>query len=278
MRIVKSASKHYSPLRYPGGKSSLAGFIASLIEDNNIKNCNYVEPYAGGAGAALTLLFLEKVESIVINDLDRAIYSFWKSVLQKTDEFVDRIYNATLTIEEWEKQRAVYYSRTAKQLDIGFAAFYLNRTNRSGIIEAGPIGGMNQTGEWGIDARFNKAGLIDRITNIASYKSRIVVSNQDGIELLQKVHRDKNTFVYLDPPYYAKGSSLYLNHYVQKNHTHLAEFLNRHNKFYWMLTYDNLNQIKELYKDRRQYEFGLFYHIDLPRTGKEVLILSDKIN
>ncbi|MBP8115541.1 MAG: DNA adenine methylase [Chitinophagaceae bacterium] len=276
--IVKSPSKHYSPLRYPGGKAGLSGYLSTLIKNNNIKDCTYVEPYAGGAGAALTLLFLEKVDCIIINDLDKAIYSFWKSILTHTDKFVDKIKNAKLTIAEWHRQREIYRNKKSNQLELGFAAFYLNRTNRSGIIEGGPIGGINQTGKWLIDARFNKTELISRIRNIASYKARIKVTNKDGIELLKELHKNKNYFIYLDPPYYVKGSCLYLNHYQQDNHEKLANFLNKHNKFYWVLTYDNVSQIKDLYSDRRLYDFSFNYHIDLPKLGREILVLSDKIN
>jgi DNA adenine methylase len=236
-----------------------------------------VEPYAGGAGAALTLLFLEKVDSIIINDLDKAIYSFWKAILNHTDKFVEKIQNVEISIEEWRRQKEIYRNKRSTQLDLGFAAFYLNRTNRSGIIEGGPIGGVNQTGKWLIDARFNKADLIERIKNIASYKSRIKVSNKDGIELLKLLHTNKNYFIYLDPPYYVKGSCLYLNHYKQDNHKKLSDFLNKHNKFYWVLTYDNVKEIKELYSKRRLCDFSFNYHVDRPKLGEEILVLSDKI-
>jgi DNA adenine methylase len=236
-----------------------------------------VEPYAGGAGAALTLLFLEKVDSIIINDFDRAIYSFWKSILTNTNEFIDRVMSVDLTMNEWYRQREIYRDKKSKQLDLGFATFFMNRTNRSGIIEGGPIGGVNQTGNWLIDARFNREGLSERIENIASYKSRIRVTNKDGIDLLKEVKKEKEIFVYLDPPYYVKGSCLYLNHYQQNNHTNLANFLNKSNRLNWVMTYDNVPEIKNLYPDRKVFDFSLNYHVDLPKLGKEVLILSDKI-
>jgi DNA adenine methylase len=275
--IVKSASKHYSPLRYPGGKSCLSDFITQTIKLNNIQECTYVEPYAGGAGAALTMLFLEKVDNILINDLDRAIYSFWRAALNQTEALVERIMNAKLTITEWNNQREIYRSKTSSQLDLAFATFYMNRTNRSGIIEGGPIGGAGQKGKWFIDARFNKEDLIERIRNIASYRSRIKVTNKDGIELLKEIHKHKNHFTYLDPPYYIKGSSLYLNHYQENSHVALAKFLNSHNNFYWMLTYDNVPEIKTLYQERKNFEFDLQYHVDLPKLGKELLVTSDKV-
>ena len=276
-KIIKAPSKHYSPLRYPGGKACLSNYLSSLVKINDISSCTYVEPYAGGSGAALTMLFLEKVDNIIINDFDKAIYSFWKSILTNTDAFVEKVNSVNLSMKEWYRQREIYRNKRSKQFDLGFAAFYLNRTNRSGIIEGGPIGGLDQTGEWLIDARFNRKELIERIENIASYKGRIRVMNEDGIELLKKVHKNKNHFIYLDPPYFVKGSCLYLNHYQQDNHEKLAKFLNAHNNCYWVLTYDNVKQIKKLYPDRRLYNFNLNYHVNSPKLGKELLVLSDKV-
>ena len=275
--IVKSPSKHYSPFRYPGGKSCLSVFLSEVIKKNEISNCTYVEPYAGGAGAALTMLFLEKVDNIIINDLDKAIYSFWKSILNNTKDFIEKINSIEVTIDEWYNQKQIYKDKKSNQFDLGFATFFLNRTNRSGIIEGGPIGGNDQSGKWLINARFNKTELIKRIENISSYKSRIRIKNKDGIKLIGDLKGEKNQFIYLDPPYYVKGSCLYLNHYEQDNHQKLANFLNKHNEFYWALTYDNVEQIRNLYKERRNYDFTLNYHIDLPKSGKELLVVSDKV-
>jgi DNA adenine methylase len=275
--IVKSASKYYSPLRYPGGKACLSDFITETIKINAIENCTYVEPYAGGAGAALTMLFLEKVDNIIINDLDRAIYCFWRAVLNQTEALIKKISSVQLTIDEWYQQREIYRSKSSSQIDLAFATFFMNRTNRSGIIEGGPIGGISQKGKWPLNARFNKEDLIHRIRNIASYRSRIKVMNKDGIQLLKEIHKQKNQFIYLDPPYYIKGSSLYLNHYLEGCHIELANFLNAHNNFYWMLTYDNVPEIKALYSKRNNFEFSLQYHVDLPKLGKEILVSSDKV-
>jgi DNA adenine methylase len=276
-KLIQYPSKHYSPLRYPGGKSSLACFFSSLIETNKITDCIYVEPFAGGAGAALNLLFLEKVDSIIINDLDRAIFSFWKSILRDSRRFIEKIKSTDITIDEWYRQKEIYNNSKASTLDLGFSTFFLNRTNRSGIIEGGPIGGIKQKGNWLIDARFNKPELINRIKNIASYESRIMIFNKDGIDLLKDITIENNHFIYLDPPYYIKGSSLYLNHYIHENHIRLAEFLNSSNDLNWVLTYDNVEEIKNLYNSRRFFDFKLNYHIDLPKLGKEILVLSDKI-
>lgn len=277
LKITSNPKKFYSPLRYPGGKASLSIFLYKAISQLNVKDCVYVEPFAGGAGAALTLLFLEKVDRIVINDFDVAISAFWKSIVEDSQRFISKIETIPVTIEEWKKQKAIYADKSSSDFDLGFAAFFLNRTNRSGIIEGGPIGGVDQSGKWPINARFHRKNLSIRIKKIAAYRSRIDVRNIDGIELMEEFYEKSNSFIYIDPPYYMKGSSLYLNFYKDKHHTALASFLNSHPYSNWLLTYDNVPEIRKLYSGRAQMEFDLSYHINMPKSGKEVMILSDKL-
>ncbi len=171
--ITNNPKKFYSPLRYPGGKASLSSFLSKAVEVSEISDCTYVEPFAGGAGAALTLLFLEKVDRIVINDFDIAISSFWESVVYESDKFIERIQTISLTMKEWRKQKDIYMAKSSSTFDLGFATFFLNRTNRSGIIEGGPIGGMEQKGKWLIDARFHRENLVSRVEKISAYKPRL---------------------------------------------------------------------------------------------------------
>lgn len=271
----KNQKFHYSPLRYPGGKTFLFPFFDKVIKDNKLRGITYIEPFAGGAGAALALLFLEKVEKIIINDLDKAIYSFWKSAIFNSEKFIDKINSTPVTIKEWKKQKAIYHNPKAKKLDRGFATFFLNRTNMSGILDGGPIGGIKQQSEWKINARFNKEKLIEKIRQLAQYKNRIAVCNKDGLELIADYLNQKNTFIYLDPPYYEKGSTLYLNHYKKDDHQSLADKLNKNPDAFWLLTYDNKKEIKSLYPDRRIINFSLNYNAYESRKGREIMILSD---
>ncbi len=275
MDIIKSPSKHYSTLRYPGGKASLSNFIERLIYINEIENCTYLEPFAGGAGAALNLLFQENIDSIIINDFDKAIYSFWHSVLNENDKFIDKIHKTSVTIKEWKKQKEIYYNNSVTIFEQGFAAFFLNRTNKSGILTGGVIGGLEQKGKWKIDARFNKEDLTNRIYDIGLYKNRIKLFNKDGISLLKDVKYNKNLFIYIDPPYVNKASNLYLNHYTIQDHKALADYLNSKIKLKWLLSYDNVEIIKKLYAKRKKIEFNLNYHADKFKQGKELLIFSD---
>lgn len=268
---------HYSPLRYPGGKTFLFPFFDKVIKENGLEKVTYVEPFAGGAGAALALLFLEKVDHIVINDLDKAIYSFWKSAIFDSTKFIKKIHRTPVTIKEWKKQKAIYKNPQSLQFERGFATFFLNRTNVSGILDGGPIGGVKQKGNYKIDARFNKEKLASRIHQLSLYKNRISVFNKDGLELIGDYLNKKNTFIYLDPPYFEKGATLYLNHYKKDNHKALADQLNQNPEAFWLLTYDNKKEIKSLYPERRIINFSLNYNAYESRKGREVMIMSDAL-
>jgi|ERR1043166_6548909 DNA adenine methylase len=268
----------HSPLRYPGGKQILGRLLAYLVHCNGASGGVYVEPYAGGAGVALALLFGEHVDRVVINDADACIFAFWRSLLCKTEKFVKLLYKTPITVQEWSRQRKIYvHPKQYSELSVGFATFYLNRCNRSGIImNGGPIGGQKQTGKWKIDARFNRTELERRIRRIALYKDRISVFNLDAIDLLNSqvdaLSRKERRFVYLDPPYYAKGRDLYLNYYEHDDHARLAGHMRRQTKFPWVMSYDNVPQIAALYKDLRQIRFGLDYTARERHAGTELMI------
>lgn len=268
---------HYSPLRYPGGKTFLFSFFDQVIKKNGLQNITYIEPFAGGAGAALALLFLEKVDRIVINDLDKSIYSFWKAAILDSERFISKLNVTPVTIREWKKQKLIYANSQVGYFERGFATFFLNRTNISGILNGGPIGGMGQEGKWKIDARFNKEGLTERIYQLSLYKNRISIFNKDGVELINEYLGKENTFIYLDPPYYEKGATLYLNHYKKDDHEMLANRLNQNPESFWLLTYDDKKEIKSLYPDRKIVNFSLNYNAYESCKGKEVMILSDAL-
>lgn len=272
----------FTPLRYPGGKASLAVFFDKVIQSQGWSNITYIEPYAGGAGAALSLLVQGKVARIVINDYDPAVYAFWKSAVEHPQAFIKRIRNTPLTIEEWKKQKEIYKKKNLKKtLELGFATFYLNRTNRSGVLDAGPIGGMNQSGKWKIDARFNRVTLSERVKLIGKNKDKITVLNLDGVEVIKKYSRKKSSFFYIDPPYYKKGAMLYLNAFNPEKHQELADTLNACAGSNWLLSYDAVDEIKDMYAPRgRKIEtFLLNYSVHHnTKKGSEFMIFSDTIN
>lgn len=273
------AKPSMSPLRYPGGKSSLLDMMESVIHNNELRYYHYAEPYAGGCGLALALMFGGHVSEIHINDIDPAIWSFWHSVLNETDDLVRLVETTPITLNEREKQREVYLkSDITDPLSLGFSTFFLNRTNRSGIIKgAGAIGGKSQVGFYKIDCRFNREDLSDRIRRISKYKERITLYYQDAIEFMKSSSSfSKNTFFFIDPPYYNKGASLYTSFYRPEDHALVAKAVSLLERP-WLVTYDNTLEISKLYENYRQYSFNINYSLQTKRKGDELLITSNDI-
>ncbi len=278
MSPVSARRPIISPLRYPGGKSALYPRLRQMIRDNGMAGCTYVEPYAGGAGAALGLLVTGQVESVVLNDLDPAIYAFWRTLVEAPEYLTRMINKAILNVSEWRKQQNIYLAADMRRPErLGFATFYLNRTNRSGILNGGPIGGMDQTGNYKIDARFNRPELIERIRVLALYRQHIQVSSSNGQEVFRQFAQRHNTFIYADPPYFEKAGSLYLNNFQAAEHASLAKVLNAKPNSTWVLTYDAVPQVDALYPDRRRYTFELNYSARDVRKATESVVLSDSL-
>lgn len=270
----------YSPLRYPGGKTKLAPHIKSIIKRNGLMGCNYVEPYAGGAGVALSLLLDDYVSSITINDADFAVYSFWKAITEHNHEFQVRMLEMPVNMDSWFLQKSIMSNpEKYSLLDVGLATFFLNRTNRSGILKGGVIGGKNQDGNYKIDARFNKAKLLPKIQAIGDASERIKVTNIDASQLLTLINLSDevgSSFVYLDPPYYVKGQGLYRNFYNHDDHCEIRNILSKVD-FDWVVSYDNNEEIKKIYSGYHMIDHALNYSAQWKLKGEEVIIYSKGI-
>jgi DNA adenine methylase len=267
-----------SPLRYPGGKGSLYPHLREVVRTNGLVGGTYVEPYAGGAGAALSLLITGQVRRIVINDLDPAVYAFWRSAVRQPDEFAALTRDAKLDVDEWRRQRELYLSaKRSDYLALGFATFYLNRTNYSGALDGGPIGGLDQSGNYKIDARFNKVALLERLRLISLYARKITVLKKDGLDVISQYAGKDRTFIYADPPYFDKAGSLYMNSFTADDHAELADCLNSRSDCNWLLTYDNVPQVAQLYGTRYRETFTLHYSAHRVTRATEVMVFSDNL-
>lgn len=266
--------RYLSPLRYPGGKGKLANYLKLVFLENDLLGSDYVEPYAGGASVALALLFEDYAQHVHINDLNPGVHAFWRAVLEQPDELCSRIRKANLTIREWHRQKAVYSDPTAVWPDVAWAAFYLNRVNRSGIISGGIIGGTDQTGPWTMEARFNRENLIRRIQKVHRFRSRITLSQEDGLTFLEGWANDESTaFIYLDPPYYVKGEGLYDNFYSHDDHLGVAAVV-RSLDHPWIVTYDAAPEILTMYEGEHSRRYELSYSAGTRQHGSEVMFAS----
>lgn len=272
---------HFTPLRYPGGKGKLAAYVKALLISNSLVDGEYVEPYAGGAGIALELLMQEYVSRIHINDVSALVHGFWWAVLNETENLCRLIVDTPRTIQEWDRQKAILMNPQAYgKLEVGFATFFLNRTNRSGILNGGVIGGRDQSGPWKIDARYNARELAARIQAIARLSSRINLSQKDALQLLSEGAErwPAKTLIYLDPPYYAKGRELYYDFYNHEDHVSVAKVVQaklRRQK--WIVSYDNTEAICEMYADRRRAIYDIGYSARNSRKGSEVMFFCDTL-
>lgn len=270
-----------TPLRYPGGKQKLWPFIDEILIENDLIGGDYAEAYAGGAGIAIELLLRGRVDRIHLNDSCRAIYSFWHSVLHEPERFCRKISRASLTIEEWKKQREVFRARANVHdlFELGYATFYLNRCNRSGILNGGVIGGLNQHGPWKMDARFPRNDLITRVESIAEKRNRIRIRNWDAARFIKEYvpRLQLRSLVYFDPPYFRKAERLYYNHYQASDHAEIAELIQSAVQRLWLVSYDESSELLEHYSGRKHFGYKTQYSAASAYKGVEVFIFDDKL-
>ena len=269
-----------TPLRYPGGKAKLAPFVRHLFELNGLCDGQYIEPYAGGAGIAMDLLLAEYVRGVHLNDASYPVYCFWNTIIRSPDYLCRRIKNVNVSPQTWKRQRHIMGdANNWTHEEVGFAFLFMNRTNHSGIISGGMIGGKAQRGEWLLDARFYRDELIKRIEHIAEYSHRIFIYCMDAEEFVSEAVNKLpgKCCVYYDPPYYNTGQRLYLNYYKPSDHARIAQMIQRDTIHPWFLTYNNNKDIRDLYKFRRRRYFTLHYSASKSHFGKEVMIFSDRL-
>lgn len=271
-----------NPLRYPGAKSKLVPYIEKLLKAENLTGCTFYEAYAGSAAVSFGLLEKKVIKKAIINELDPLIYSFWYSVMNNTEELIQLIENVDITLNTWVEMshyRNADYLTDKTALQIGFAGLFLNRTNFSGILKANPLGGMEQTSEYKIDCRFNKDRIIESILELSRYRNHIELCNLDALIFLKqhtKYRRNNNTFVYIDPPYYVKGASLYRFYYKDDQHRNLANFIKK-KAYPWLVSYDDSVEIQKMYKNSKKQPIYLDYSVNTKRTAKELLISNLEI-
>jgi DNA adenine methylase len=271
--------RYISPLRYPGGKARLAPYISHILARQRPRPRSYAEAFAGGAGAALRLLLDGEVEHIYINDLDPGISALWRCIFDHTDELAKRVETEEVSVDAWRHHSDIYKKPDGRSdIDLGFATFFLNRCNRSGILRPRPIGGLEQDGKWKIDARFNRGALAERIRKLGEYASRVTLSELDARTFIQQLEpKSEDILLYVDPPYLVQGDRLYLDSLSEEDHKQLATLL-KQTPLRWLLTYDADSRItEELYKGLRCVEFSIFHTAQIQRTGTEYAIFGNHL-
>lgn len=263
----------YTPVRYPGGKSKTYPTIDAIVEASGLVGCAYAEAFCGGAGLAVKLLIRGRVSRVLLNDLDPAVYSMWDAIVRHPGELCDFLMGVPLTVSEWERHHEALLAAGAPSLALGMSALFLNRTNRSGILRGGPIGGRDQSGPYGIGARFNRDGLCRKVRAIASRADDIELRNMDATEFVEGVLKRETgpLLANFDPPYVEKGPGLYANSFTEADHLALAEEI-ASCRFPWVVTYDAVPLVDGAYAAFRRYDLPVGYSAAAARVGGEILV------
>lgn len=273
----KALPRDLTPLRYPGGKGSLKYFLANVVLQNELSGKPMIEPFCGGAGASIPLLEAGLISELHLNDANPAIAAFWQTLIEDTDALVSLVLTTPITIDQWYRWKEVFnHKEQASRLELGFSAFFLNRCNRSGLLSGGPIGGLDQTGNYKIDCRFNRAGLVNRIETIAAHRDKIRVTCLDACDMLERLSPllDGEALIFLDPPYVAQGKNLYKEHcFSEEDHQRLSGYIKDKN-WKWLITYDDHELIHRLYAERTRGVIELSYLMQRAKLGRELLVAS----
>ena len=261
-----------TPLRYPGGKSRVAELLVDLMPDFK----EYREPFLGGGSVYLTAVQKHPDCKFWINDLYYDLYCFWDEAKFDIGSLVDDVRTIR---KEYDGRGRELHDKLVAEIpgygthDKAVAFFAINRTTFSGTSLSG---GYSQES---FDKRFTPSS-IDRLEKIGPLLQDTKITCLDYSELLREP--GDGVFIFLDPPYYtATKSALYgKNGELHKGFDHerfAEEVKNCPHK--WMITYDNCDYVKEMYKDFNVIPFEFAYGMrnvtaNAEMTGKEVLITN----
>lgn len=266
-----------NPLRYPGAKGKLVDYVAVVLEENLLAGCTIHEPFGGSAAVSLDLLSRGFATKAIIVERDPLVFSFWRMVFEDADRLCQDIEELAVNMGTWhalDHLRMIDRPTQSILPSLALAGLFYNRTNYSGIVGAGPIGGQSQTSDYKIDCRFNKAAVVASIRWYSELKGRVEVVFDDAMMYLRRNQESLESgfhFVYLDPPYYGHGKKYYRYHYGHGQHAELARFLVRR-KFPWLLSYDDHPVIREMYGKLDRYVIYMDYSARTSRRAKELLV------
>lgn len=266
----------HSPLRYPGGKSDFVATAFEIFEKSGFTGLPVVEPYAGSAAVSLGLLDFGLTSHVTLLERDPLLYCFWASVFDRPDELIAAFQDLPITIDTWHRLRPLLLVEKPNKrqfLEVGLAGLFFNRTNFSGILNAGPIGGKGQRSKYKVDCRTNKDEIISRLLALAMFSGKVDVHFGDAIDFIKKNSKSNSCFYYLDPPYFTKGELLYRHHYGVREHQQLAAALDTV-EFPWLLSYDDHHVIEFLYRNHYLSRLAFRYSAHSPKNHQELLISS----
>jgi DNA adenine methylase len=272
---------------YAGGKTKLKKDILPIIENyylNNPQCKSYYEPLFGGGAIGLELLKNDKIDNFYFADSDATLMAMWFAIQYQHEALIDLLEKYTPSVEKFFEFRDelikvvdIPLSQEAI-LDIGFKKIVLHQTSFSSMGMRGSVmGGINQSSSK-VGDRYKPKNLKLKINNINKLckEKNVQFIHANFFDVLHIIY--PNTFIYFDPPYVNMGKRVYKDYFELEAHYKLKEYIDRITPCSWLLSYDDNDFIRELYKDCEIKDVSLFYTITANNRSnkKSELLIRNK--
>jgi DNA adenine methylase len=264
-----------SPLRYPGGKTRACKILDKIVNDYfDIKQFNILlSPFIGGGSFEFYMQNKYNLK-IIANDKFTPLYNFWNKCKFNNNELCDKLYKINeISKEQFNEYRTMIMNETNDLLQ-AYYYFIINRCSFSGATLSG---GFSKEASL---KRFTKSS-IDRIKQLNL--SYFDFYNKDFEEFINanvtntpNTLTTPNTLIFLDPPYYLEeNSKLYgCNGDMHETFTHNKLYEIISTKKNWIMTYNNCDYIRTLYKDFIILDAEWSYGMNKSKQSSEIIILS----
>lgn len=225
-----------SLFRYPGGKTWLVPILRKWLLFYKPKIL--LEPFAGGGIVSLTAVAENFVERAIMVEIDEDVAAVWQTVLNGYSNWLtEKIANFTFN---YQNVKNTINNPPQDSQERAFRTIVRNRAARGGILADGA--GLTKKGEngKGISSRWYPVTLVKRIKNIKSFQSKIDFIEGDAFPVIEAHLHEKDTALFLDPPYVVAGRRLY--RFSELNHMRLFALASRH-QGPCILTYEDNKEI-----------------------------------
>ena len=270
-----------TPLRYPGGKTWLLDYVKAFARFHKLSSTTIVEPYGGSASISVGLIRSQLVTDATVCERDPLIVAFWNVAIHRNEELIEYLSSLEINMETWYGLRRyldLEKTNLQNELEAAGAFLFFNRTNYSGIIKGGPLGGKKQLSKYKLNCRFNKGRIADKIRSLKALEDKLKIIQIDGLEYMKNhaLQSPDNVFFYVDPPYYGAGKDLYRFYFTDFDHQQLSAFLTG-TEIPWLLSYDDAEFIRNLYQKKSNLPVYTDYQSGHLRRGVKELLISNYV-
>jgi DNA adenine methylase len=270
-----------TPLRYPGGKSRAVKTLMEFIPEDCGELCS---PFLGGGSIELALA--EKGIKVHAYDGFKPVVWFWQALLKDPERLATLAdLTRTKSKKKYIYQDKEYKARGLLQKDfdrfrdeIRFAlrsghpfsyeaaakVYAINRSSFSGATFAG---GFSERASY---ARFTDS----QIEYIRDFKvDNLTVKHADFKDSIKR----HDCCLYLDPPYFLEAARCKLYGDEGDMHAffpHLALFSMLRERDNWILSYNDCDEIRSLYRDFDIHEAEWTYGMNRSKKSSEIIITN----